>query len=246
MRPVAPLLFVLALIATACGPKAPEQAEAGNVATAMDTSRATAADALLKRTYVFLCEKDFRFVVRTEDRLAFVYLPGTRRLLYAKEADTLYRGKEGSLQMDSIAARPDAQTTPASAHAVLMADGSERAGCVNQPQDVPWANAKISGVGFRAVGHAPEDWNLDLYGLDSLAVFVTDDGATRWRIPAPSYDLRAASQESFYRATADGQPFEVHLQGRGCTDSETGLRLATTVAVTFRGQRYTGCGRELN
>lgn len=244
MRLFAPLLFVLAVVAAACGPKTPEQPEAERVATAMDT--ASAADAFLTRTYVFLCDKDFRFVVRTEDSLAFVYLPGTRRLIYTSEGDSLYRGAEGSLRMDSLAAPDTARTTPASARAVLWADGSERAGCVNQPDDVPWANARLSGVGFRAVGHAPKAWNLDLYGLDSLAVFVTDDGATRWRIPAPTYDLRAGSQESFYRATADGQPFEIHLQGRGCTDSETGVRLATTVAVTFRGERYTGCGRELN
>ncbi|MBE2187570.1 MAG: hypothetical protein IAE99_12430 [Rhodothermales bacterium] len=247
MRLLVPLLLVLAV--AACARKGPEQAAAGNVATAMDTSQATAANALLLRTYVFLCDGDFRVVVRAEDRKAYIYLPGTRRLIYAQQSDTLYRGQEGSLRLwlDS-AAPPDSATatTPARARAVLVADGSEHPGCVNQPHEVPWANARISGVGFRAVGHAPTDWNLDLYGLDSLAVFVTDGGATRWRIPNPAYDLRAASQESYYRATADGQPFEVHLQGRGCTDAQTGLRFATTVAVTFRGQRYTGCGRELN
>ena len=253
-----PLLLVL-LVASGCRDDGPQKAAPGEAATAMDTARADRADALLKRTYVFLCEGDFRFVARLEDSLAHVFLPGVRQLRYVRQADTLYRGPEGSLRLwtDSTAAPGTATagtaatdtataTTPASARAVLAADGTTHAACANQPEDVPWASAKLSGVGFRALGHAPRDWNLDLYGLDSLAVFVTDGGRTRWRIPSPTYDLRRDEQQAFYRATADGQPFEVRLQGRGCTDEQTGRRLATTVAVTFRGTTYTGCGRDLN
>lgn len=249
MRLLAAPLFVLALAAAACGRgDEPRRAEAGAVATAMDTSRA--ADALLKSTYVFLCDKGFRFVARTEGGTAHLYLPGTRRLRFARQSDTLYRGEEGSLRLwiDAAAARRDSATatTPASARAFLTADGTERPGCVNEPAEVPWANAELSGVNFRAAGYVPQDWNLDAYGLDSLLVFVTDEGRARWQIPYPAYEVRPDSQDAFYRATLDGQPFVAHLQGRPCTDAATGLRYPTTLAVTYRGQTHTGCGRELN
>lgn len=226
----------LALAVAACGETdGPATTDATAIATAQDTTRGKGA--LLDRTFAFVCDGgDTRVVVRIEGGRAYVF-PG--------ESETPVRldrldGDSASVAIGTYGDGDDRLVMRGDSTRMTIT-GKRYSGCVNRPDEALWEYARLNGVDFRAVGHAPA-WNLDVHD-DSLLVFVTDSGRTRLVFPAPPPAIDARALTGTYRADAAGRRIVATLHGRACVDDADGTRYETTVAVRLDSAEYAGCGR---
>jgi putative lipoprotein len=111
--------------------------------------------------------------------------------------------------------------------------------CRSAPAEVPWAEARLRGIDFRAVGDAP-DWTLDI-DEGARVEFVANHGATRLvGVPAQS---QTSAQRMTVTATSGGHALQVAIERRTCTNS-AGTTTQATI-VTLDGTTYAGCGRAL-
>ena len=70
--------------------------------------------------------------------------------------------------------------------------------------------------------------------------------ASRRRRSSRRISRRKAARLCFSGASTDGRPFTLTLDGRPCTDTMSGEAYETTVAVTFDGETFRGCGQALH
>ncbi|MGB3617387.1 MAG: YbaY family lipoprotein [Catalinimonas sp.] len=172
-----------------------------------------------------------RFTVRRQGERVRLYLGDRMLTLEPTDSADRYRapGENVALTLRSDSAR-------------LQLSDRHIGPCLPDPQLTPWADARIRGVAFRAVGQEP-GWTMEIKE-DSL-LFVGDYGATHYTL---AIDERRANRDAArvtYRASGGEHELLAVLTGRPCRDNMTGVSYGTTVTVRIDGREFKGCGREL-
>lgn len=98
------------------------------------------------------------------------------------------------------------------------------------------------GADFWGSGHNP-GWSVQAGPAGVL--FVTDDGARRYRLPPARPDVYRAEGKTIYHSNEDGHVLDVTFRRETCVDPVTEERFRVAVEVEFDGQRYQGCGLAL-
>jgi uncharacterized membrane protein len=181
------------------------------------------------RTYVFVCDAQSSYTVRTSGTHAWYFGPdGTLRLprTPSPTGDT-YSDGTFELRIDGEHARLGKVT------------GKHRT-CRNDRRRAVWEHAKLNGADFRATGNEP-GWYLEIVQGRRI-VLVSDYGASKVEVALPKSTVDRAGR----RTTWDAGELVVEVIGHLCRDSMSGERFEATVVVTWRDRHLNGCGRALH
>ncbi|MCL6417513.1 hypothetical protein MIB92_17765 [Aestuariirhabdus sp. Z084] len=184
--------------------------------------------ASIANTWVYQCDPDYRFVARQEQQQLWLFLP--RRTLALKP---VYGGEGYSGEGYSLMREGDT--------AVLSFEGDSYH-CRNDRRAAIWEASKLNGYDYRAVGNEP-GWYLEI-GQGMMSRLVTQYGQSRLDFSLPEPRLDSAARLTLYRVPE--QALEIRIEGRVCRDSMSGETFASTVAITWQGQAFSGCGRALH
>lgn len=128
------------------------------------------------------------------------------------------------------------------ARARIELDGAAHAGCVDQPQEARWEDARLRGVSLLAIGIEPE-WSLEMDGRESR-VTLEEDGAQRTKI-LPLAEVVEAAGRTMYESRVDGRPVRLEVEDRPCRTRGGQGSQPLTVSLTLGTRTYHGCGRRL-
>jgi uncharacterized membrane protein/heat shock protein HslJ len=197
------------------------------------TAAQAAAPPEVGRTFVFDCDGDLSFMVRTGPGEVALWAPaalgGAYQVLSQTPAASGARYAEG-----------DTVYWNRGELATFELGGRRYVDCRANPQKVPWADAARRGVTFRALGNEPA-WYVEVFA-DRLAV-VTDLGTNRTELAHAGAAVEGG--RTTYRGAADGRAATVVIDRRACADSMSGEGFEAVVTVTFENRTFTGCGRFL-
>jgi hypothetical protein len=113
--------------------------------------------------------------------------------------------------------------------------------CRSMPAEVPWQQAKLRGIDFRAAGESP-DWSLEIDSGVS-AEFAIGSGAARVATKFPPVKIEGKDSLTALTMTSGSHSLALATEQRNCHIGESTMTLSVT--VTFDGKTYTGCGRRL-
>jgi putative lipoprotein len=180
-------------------------------------------------TYVFVCDEQTTYTVRTSGTKAWVFHPKGTLMLPAVRARTGVKYTDGvfALWIDGQQAQ-------------LGESGSALRHCRNDGRRAVWEKAKLDGADFRAVGNEP-GWNLEILA-GSRMVLVADYGAARVERPLPQPVIDRQARITRW----DAGQLSVEVIGRPCRDSMSGESFEATVVVTWGERTLRGCGRALH
>jgi putative lipoprotein len=197
------------------------------------TAAQAAAAPEVGRTFVFDCDGDVSFTVRTGPGEVALWAPaslgGAYQVLSQTPAASGARYQEG-----------DTVYWNRGELATFELGGHRYVDCRSNPSKVPWADAARRGATFRALGNEPS-WYVEIFP-DRLAV-VTDLGTNRTELAHSG--AAVAGGRTTYRGVADGLTATVVIDRRACADSMSGEGFEAAATVTFENRTYTGCGRFL-
>ena len=194
---------------------------------------AAAAAPEVGRTFVYDCDGDLSFTVRTGPAEVALWAPaslgGAYQVLSLARAASGARYEEGDTAFWS---KGDLAT--------FELAGQRYVDCRSNPRQVPWADAARRGATFRALGNEPA-WYVEIFP-ERLAI-VTELGTNRAELPhgGPVVD----GGRTTYRAAADGRAATVVVERRACADTMSGEGFEAAATVTFENRTLTGCGRFL-
>jgi hypothetical protein len=112
--------------------------------------------------------------------------------------------------------------------------------CRIDPVEVPWQDARLRGVDFRAAGDPM--WSLEI-NEGVAAEFATGQGASRVVTKFPGLPLGGKETRLTMNAASDAHTIAVVAERRIC--HHAGSTMTLSVTVTLDGRTYTGCGRLL-
>jgi putative lipoprotein len=196
-------------------------------------ARQAAAAPEVGRTFVFDCDGDVSFTMRTGPGEIALWAPaslgGTYQVLSLTPAASGARYQEDDTVFWS---RGDLAT--------IEISGGRYVDCRSNPSKVPWADAARRGATFRALGNEPS-WYVEIFP-ERLAI-VTELGANRVELPhgGPVAD----SARTTYRAAAEGREATVVVERRACADTMSGEAFEAAATVRLEDRTLTGCGRFL-
>jgi uncharacterized lipoprotein YbaY/uncharacterized membrane protein/membrane-bound inhibitor of C-type lysozyme len=183
------------------------------------------------RTFVFDCDGDISFTIRTGPGEVALWAPaalgGAYQVLSLAvsasgaryvEGETVFWNK-GELATFEIA-------------------GRRFVDCRSSPAKVPWADAARRGVTFRALGNEPS-WYVEVLG--DRFVVVTELGTKRLELPYA--EPAVAGSSTTYRGT--GSSVTVQVERRPCNDTMSGEAFEASATVTLEDRVLNGCGRFL-
>jgi uncharacterized membrane protein/heat shock protein HslJ len=196
-------------------------------------SEAAAAAPEVARTFVYDCDGDLRFTVRTGPGEVALWAPaalgGAYQVLSLAPSAAGARYEEGDTVFWSTGDL-----------ATFELGGQRYVDCRSRPREVPWADAARRGATFRALGNEPA-WYVEIFP-DRLAT-VTELGTNRLELPHGGAVGDGA--RTTYRAAAEGREVIVVVERRACADSMSGEEFEAAATVTFENRTLTGCGRFL-
>lgn len=180
-------------------------------------------------TYVFVCDEQTAYTVRTTGAAAWVFRP------------------EGTLMLPPVPARAGAKYSDGAfelwidgEQARLGESGTELQRCRNDRRRAVWEKAKLDGADFRAIGNEP-GWNLEILE-GSRIVLIADYGDSRVERPLPQPVIDQDARSTRW----DTGELVVEVTGVPCRDSMSGESFESTVVVTWGEQTLRGCGRALH
>jgi heat shock protein HslJ/uncharacterized membrane protein len=196
-------------------------------------TEAVAAAPEVARTFVYDCDGELSFTVRTGPGEVALWAPqalgGAYQVLSQTPAASGARYEEGDTVYWN---RGDLAT--------FELAGQRYVDCRSNPRQVPWADAVRRGATFRALGNEPA-WYVEIFP-ERLAI-VTELGTKRTELPhgGPLVD----GSRTTYRAVADARAVTVVIERRACADSMSGEGFEAAATVTFESRTLMGCGRFL-
>ena len=112
--------------------------------------------------------------------------------------------------------------------------------CRIEPVEVPWQDAKLRGIDFRAAGDPA--WSLEIdNGVG--AEFAAGEGGARVVTKFPPVALGGKDSRMTMTTTSGAHSLALVAERRIC--HYAGSTMTLSVTVTFDGRTYTGCGRML-
>ncbi len=180
------------------------------------------------QTYVFECEDQSTYVVRTRPDGAWIFLPQGSSRLSPAPADhgDRYTGGDFEISIQGESAQ-------------IQEPGQTPKRCRNNPRRAVWERAKLDGADFRAVGNEP-GWDLVI--IDGRIVLNTDYGTTRIEVPLPKPVIDQKSRTTVWKT----QPLTLEVIGRPCSDTMADEHYESTVTVRLPNQTLRGCGMALH
>jgi hypothetical protein len=112
--------------------------------------------------------------------------------------------------------------------------------CRIEPVEVPWQDAKLRGVDFRAAGDPA--WTLEIDN-GVATEFAAGQGAARVVTKFPAVALGGKDSRMTMNATSGSHALAVVAERRIC--HHAGSTMTLSVTVTLDGRSYSGCGRML-
>jgi putative lipoprotein len=193
-----------------------------NVASAC--SRPAERTSLAGTTRAYQCADGYRFVARFEPERVWLFLgERTQSLPQIPSISGIHYTDGRHTLRDS------------NGEASIEVPGGSHARCVNRPAAVPWEEARLTGVDFRATGQG-STWSLE---IDEGSGIVFDDGKSRSVFPP-------GKREGLVELSSSGsRSITIERTASECTNGATGERFAFRVVVKVDGEEYRGCGREL-
>jgi uncharacterized membrane protein/heat shock protein HslJ len=185
------------------------------------------------RTFVFDCDVDVSFTVRTGPGEVAVWAPAS--LGGAYQVLSITRAASGARYEDG-----DTAFSSNGDLATFEFRGQRYLDCRSNPRKVPWADAARRGATFRALGNEPA-WYVEIFP-DRLAI-VTELGANRIELTHGGPVIEGA--RTTYRAAVDGRAATVVIDRRVCADSMSGEGFEAAATVSFENRTLIGCGRFL-
>jgi uncharacterized membrane protein/heat shock protein HslJ len=186
------------------------------------------------RTFVFDCDGDVSFTVRTGPGEMALWAPaslgGAYQILSLTRSATGTRYQEGDTVFSS---NGDLAT--------IELGGQRYVDCRSNPSKAPWADAVRRGATFRALGNEPS-WYVEIF--PERLVIVTELGANRAELPHGEPVVDAGRTR--YRAAAEGREATVVVERRACADTMSGEAFEAAATVRFENRTLTGCGRFLS
>jgi putative lipoprotein len=181
------------------------------------------------KTYVFVCDEDAVYTVRTTDTQAWVFRPeGTLRLhAVPAEAGVKYADDNFQLWIEGEQAR-------------LGETDNRLLNCRNDRRRAIWERAKLDGADFRAVGNEP-GWHLEILQGQRI-LLVADYGASHTELPLPEPSIDSEARITRW----DAGELILEVIGRPCRDTMSGESFESTVVVTWGERTLRGCGRALH
>lgn len=113
--------------------------------------------------------------------------------------------------------------------------------CRSEPVEVPWQEAKLRGIEFRAAGDP--SWSLEIDSGVSVE-FAVGQGASRVMTKFPGVALAARGTRLSLTTTSGAHTLAIATEPRVCRYG--GSTMTLSVTVTLDGKTYTGCGRRLD
>jgi uncharacterized membrane protein len=180
-------------------------------------------------TYVFVCDDEATYTVRTGSAGARVFGPGQSLTLPAVATEPARRYSDGDFELRIEGER-----------AWLGERVGELRECRNDRRRAVWERARLDGVDFRAVGNEP-GWYLEIHE-QSRVVLVSDYGTARVEMPLPEPGVKIKGDTTRW----DAGELRVEAMRRPCTDTMSGERFPSQVTVYREGRILRGCGRALH
>ena len=182
------------------------------------------------QTFVFSCRDTLEFVVRTDNKEAWLFLPsGTLQLPYTGAGS--YRNEQTHFQINEQ-------------EASLENSGVKHLGCKNDRRQAIWEHAKLNGADYRAVGNEP-GWDLEVHSQKSI-ILTTDYGSTRHEFTVPKPEIDKTNRITRYHAKESGHELSFIISVESCLDSMSGEKFDSKATVTLDGKTLQGCGRALH
>lgn len=196
-----------------------------------ETEPVAAAAPEVGRTFVFDCDGDVSFTIRTGPGEVALWMPASLGGVY----------RVLSLAMSASGARyveGDIEFWNKGELATFDIAGRRFVDCRSNPAKVPWADAARRGVIFRALGNEPS-WYVEV--LDDRFAVVTELGTQRLEVPYEGAVVEGAS--TTYEGA--GSPVTVRVDRRPCNDTMSGEAFEASAVVTLEDRVLNGCGRFL-
>ena len=185
------------------------------------------------RTFVFECPDGFAFTVRVEANEAWLFLPGrTVKATAVPSASGAKYVHETILFWNK------------GDEALLHVDDEIHKGCRNNKSKAIWEDAKLRGVGFRALGNEP-GWHLEITAGEEIT-FVTDYGDTEYAFSTPKPFIDQRTRTTTYAAENSNHTLTVVIEGEKCNDTMSYESFDATVTVTLDNKIHRGCGKALH
>jgi uncharacterized membrane protein/heat shock protein HslJ len=185
------------------------------------------------RTFVFDCDGDVSFTMRTGPGEMALWAPaslgGTYQVLSITRSASGARYEEG----DTVFWNKGDLAT-------IEIGGQRYVDCRSNPSKVPWADAARRGATFRALGNEPS-WYVEIFP-ERLAI-VTELGANRAELPHGGPVVE--NGRTTYHAAVDGRDATVVIDRRACADTMSGEAFEAAATVQLDDRTFTGCGRFL-
>jgi len=195
--------------------------------------RQAAAAPEVGRTFVYDCDGDVSFTVRTGPGEVALWAPAS--LGGAYQVLSLTRSASGARYEEGGTVYWNKGDLATFEHG-----GRSFIDCRSNPRKVPWADAARRGATFRALGNEPA-WYVEIFP-ERLAM-VTELGTKRTELPHGGPTVEGG--RTTYRAAADGSEATVVIDRRACADSMSGEGFEAAATVTFENRTWVGCGRFL-
>lgn len=112
--------------------------------------------------------------------------------------------------------------------------------CRIEPVEVPWQDARLRGIDFRAAGDPA--WSLEIDN-GVATEFGAGEGAARVVTKFPAVALAGKDSRMTMTATSGSHTLAVVAERRIC--HHAGSTMTLSVTVTFDGRTHSGCGRML-
>jgi uncharacterized membrane protein len=182
------------------------------------------------QTFVFTCSDTLKFVARTDNKEAWLFLPsGTIQLPHTGTGS--YRNDQTYLQINGQ-------------EASLEASGVKHLLCKNDRRQAIWEHAKLNGTDYRAIGNEP-GWTLEIRNQESI-ILITDYGSTRHEFTLPKPEIDETNRITRYQSKDSDHEVILMISGEACLDTMSGEGFSSKATVTLDGKMLQGCGRALH
>ena len=184
----------------------------------------------MDETWVYTCSPSFQFGARVMPEVVSLRLPTRTTAMPRVGASTGTRYAAGDVELTR---RGETAT---------LRIGSERySDCTGQRAETPWAEARLLGAEFRAVGREPV-WNLEIDDDGRRARFLLEGSS---EIYLPLNETERVGSAISYQAVSDGHSLGITIDAQPCPNAMLGQGLTHTVRLAVDGFPYVGCGRML-
>lgn len=218
-----PVLWLLSVLLVSCT----------GVKQTMDSLHIGQVESIPAKTYVYECADKYSFTTSIGSNKAWLYLP--EKTITLGHAFSLFSAKfntgNTTLWVEDDVAR-------------LEIGAVMHEQCYNNPAKAVWAQAKLNGVDFRALGNNPS-WILEIVQGKNIIFADYSNKLNRYLFDRPVPEIDKAASKTVYKVSNKNHALSITIIGTPCQDTVSGEAFDFSVQVKLDDQLFTGCGRSL-